>query len=250
MQTIQSAQALRPSRGPLVAGILVGAFLVVGGLALAWAAFATPLLTSLSPAGVRPGPEQMAAGALVWGMALVLPASFAIVGVVRLGTNAAALLRRPTPSALEQASAALGDEYVAAARVRLPEGRSVHNVILGPHGVAVVSELPPMAVTRRHGTSWEVRRADGRWVPFENPVERTGRDADSVRRWLNDDDRNFIVKVYATVVTDDPTLARTSACAVIGPHEIPAWLASLPPQRSLTADRREDLLELVRAAAD
>jgi hypothetical protein len=36
---------------------------------------------------------------------------------------------------------------------------------------------------------------------------------------------------------------------VIAPKQIPAWLASLPVQRSLTAARRERLIELIRETA-
>jgi len=41
-------------------------------------------------------------------------------------------------------------------------------------------------------------------------------------------------------------VARTPACVVITPEQIPAWLASLPPARALTVDRRIDVLESVR----
>jgi hypothetical protein len=45
------------------------------------------------------------------------------------------------------------------------------------------------------------------------------------------------------------SLERTPACAVISPDQIPAWLASLPPQRSLSADRRAELLDQIRSIA-
>jgi len=57
------------------------------------------------------------------------------------------------------------------------------------------------------------------------------------------------VKVYAAVVTSDASLDRTPACAVITPEQIPAWLASLPPQRSLSSDRRAELLDQIRSIA-
>ena len=47
----------------------------------------------------------------------------------------------------------------------------------------------------------------------------------------------------------DASIERTSTCAVITPHQIPAWLASLPVQRSLTATRRERILALIRETA-
>jgi hypothetical protein len=81
---------------------------------------------------------------------------------------------------------------------------------------------------------------------MENPLERTGRDAERVRRWHGTTERDFVVRVYAALVTADPTLERTGACAVVTPEQVPAWLASLPPARSLSADRRAEIVEQVR----
>jgi hypothetical protein len=99
---------------------------------------------------------------------------------------------------------------------------------------------------RHQGGSWEVRAPNGRWTHFENPLERTARDAERVRRWVASAERDFVVKVYAAVITDDPTVARTAGCAVVSPNEIPAWLASLPPARAMSEDRRADLVEEIR----
>ena len=57
------------------------------------------------------------------------------------------------------------------------------------------------------------------------------------------------MKVYAAVVTPDASLSRTPGCAVVMQEQIPAWLASLPPARALTPDRRADLIEEIRAVA-
>ena len=62
-------------------------------------------------------------------------------------------------------------------------------------------------------------------------------------------EQDFIVKVYAAVVTSDTSVDRTPACAVITPEQIPAWLASLPPQRSLSSIRRAELLDQIRSIA-
>jgi hypothetical protein len=80
-------------------------------------------------------------------------------------------------------------------------------------------------------------------------VERTARDAERLRRWISAEERDFVVKVYAAFVTDDPTVARTPLCAVIGPNEVAAWLINLPAQRSLYDSRREDLVDRIRALA-
>jgi hypothetical protein len=141
----------------------------------------------------------------------------------------------------------VGDEYVAATDVRLPDGRVVRDLVLGPFGIAVINEMPPRGATRHTGISWEVRRSDGRWSHLENPLERTARDGERVRRWIASTERDFVVKVYAVVVTSDPTVSRTPACAVVTADQIPAWLASMPPARAMTPDRQLELIEQIRS---
>lgn len=249
MQMIQSSAVAPPSRGPVVLGAIVGAILLFGGLGLAWLSFVTPLIRGLAPSAVRPGPEQLITGAAVWGFMLVAPPSFAIVGIVRLSRVFETLRKRSAPSTLSRVRGLVGDEYLAASNVRLPEGRVIRNLIIGPHGLAVLAELPPASITRRTDNVWEVRRADGRWIPLENPLDRAARDAERVRSWVGSEDQGFVVKVYAAVLTTDRSLTRIPACAVIFADQIPAWLASLPPQRSLNESRRAELADLVRSLA-
>ena len=226
---------------------MVGGFLVIGGAFLAWVAFATPVLTGLTPTTARPGPFQLALGAAIWGFTLVAPPSFAIVGALRIGRVARALTAKPTQRAMTRVARAIGDDYTDAADVRLPDGRVIRDLVLGPFGMAVINELPNPRTTRHTGVSWEIRRADGRWMHFENPLERTARDAERMRRWAASVDRDYVVKVYAAIVTSDPTIGRTPACAVVTPEQIPAWLASLPTARAMTADRRAELIGQVQA---
>jgi len=249
MQVIQPSHLMRPARGPLVLGAVVGTVLLVGGIGLAWVTFATPLVRGLTPSVVRPAPDQMAIGALVWAVSLVAPPCFAIVGALRLGRVAAVVLHKPRAGAVAKSMASLPNDYVIAPSVTLPEGRRIRNLVLGPFGLALLSEPPPSRFTRRHGSAWEVRRADGRWVPLENPFERASRDAERVRRWIAAEEQDFVVKVHAALVTSDPSHSRTPTCAVIVPEQIAAWLASLPPQRSLHDSRREDVAERLRAIA-
>ena len=75
------------------------------------------------------------------------------------------------------------------------------------------------------------------------------RDAERVRRWIADDDSDFVLKVYSAVVGADPQVARTAGCAVLEPDQLVAWISGLPAQRSLTPIRRERILDIARAAA-
>jgi hypothetical protein len=246
VQVISSRRSARPPFGAILVGAVVGSILVFGGMLLAWLVFATPLLTGVAPTGSRTSAGQMAIGAAVWGFALVAPASFAIVGALRLGRVARAVTAKPPARATTRLASLIGDEYTAANDIRLPDGRLVRNVVLGPFGMAVLSELPPPKALRHNGMTWEIHRPNGRWTHIENPLERTARDSERVRRWVGSAERDFLVKVYAAVITDDPTIARTATCAVITSDQVPAWLASLPPARALTPDRRAELTEALR----
>jgi hypothetical protein len=246
VQLIASPRAIRVPIGSAVAGTLAGVALVSGGLFLGWLAFTTPIISALSPNVLRPTLPQMAMGGLVWGVALVAPPSFAIVGLWRLSRVVRALTVKPATPILTTAAADLGDDFLAASDVRLPDGRVIRNLIVGPFGVAVLNELPPSRFVRRTGESWEARGPGGRWFHIENPLERAARDGERVKRWFAAGERDYVLKVYAALVTADPTLGRSPACAVVRPDQVSAWLASLPPARSITPDRRQEIVEHVR----
>jgi hypothetical protein len=228
--------------------LAVGVLLVLAGVALGWLCLATPLVSGFIPYG-RPTPLEMAAGILVWSFAIVIPAAFLIMGVVRLvsvaGSLGATRPRRVTPHLAQ----ALGPDHLAATDLVVPGGRRIHEMVLGPFGIAVLGDVPPRSATRHVGDRWEIRDGRGRWLPIESPVQRASRDAERVRGWLATDDRDFLVRVYAAIVTDDPTIERSPTCAVVAPKDLAAWLEALPQQRGLTPARREHLVELVRELA-
>lgn len=229
----------------MIAGIVVGAVLLAVGLLLAWLAFGTSALSAFTPSG-RPQLAETLTGMAVWALALIAPAAFILTGATKLASTAlSAAHRGPRATPASRLAHELGDEYVVAAGLRLPDGRPIPELVLGPFGAAVIAELPRSELIRRRGQSWELRGPRGAWLPMESPLERAARDADRVRRWFGDDERDFIVKVYAAVVTTDGTLARTPTCAVIRPDQVGAWLRSLAPQRSLTPARRKLLVDLV-----
>lgn len=232
---------------PMLAGTLFGTLFIVSGLAMAYVAFATPFLGLAIPSG-RPDAVQTAVGITIWAVALVAPAGFVLAGANRLARNLATVRGRvPRRSRTLKALDGLPGEITVASGLVLSDGRGVSELVIGPFGAAVVRELPPSAVTRIQGDNWQVRGSRG-WLAIENPLERASRDAERVRRWLTEDD-DFLVKVYAAVVGPDPSVDRTSGCAVLTPDQLAAWIAALPAQRSLTPGRLSRVLDLVRAAA-
>lgn len=249
MEVIQSPHhARRPSLGPLLGGTVVGTVLVVAGIVLAYVALATPLLRTVIPPG-RLDLGQTVTGIVVWAVALVAPAGFVLFGANRLVRILTAIRGRvPRRSPALRALDGMPDDVIVAPGIVLPDGRAVSELVVGPFGAAVVRELPPAAVTRIREGRWELRTRRG-WIAIENPLERAARDAERVRRWLAHDDADFVVKAYAAVVGPDPSVPRTNDCAVLTPDQLSAWVAGLPPQRSLTEGRRERLIDYVRAAA-
>ncbi len=249
MQLISATSGpVRRPVGAILSGTLVGATLVAGGLSLAYLAFATPLLMLLLPGG-RTGPGQVVTGVIVMALALVAPLTFVAVGTTRLARLIASLRPRDADrSTLERLAGSLPPDVVGAADVPLQDGRSIPAMLVGPFGVIVLREIPSMSMTRVSGSAWEVRTRRG-WVPIENPMERAARDAERVRHWLSHDDRDFLVKTYAAVISrPGQDVTRSAACAVVTAEQLPGFIASLPAQRSLTGSRLDSVLTQIREA--
>ena len=85
--------------------------------------------------------------------------------------------------------------------------------------------------------------------PDRAPLDRAARDADRLRHGLGEADLDFIARVHAAIVIADAPVTRSPACAVITRDQVPAWIASLPRQRSLTERRRRAWSRSVRTAA-
>ena len=244
----EAPQLTRSDRITLLRGAVVAAMLVGVGLLLGWVIVATPIIASMMP-GLRPTAVQVATAILAWAFAIVVPAGLVIMGVARAVT-AIELLQTLRPTAQgPRLAGKLDDRFYVATSLRLPDGRYIHEVVLGPFGIAILGDTPPRDLSRVIGGHWELRNTRRGWSPIENPVERTVRDAERLRRWLGGEDRDFVVKIYAALVTDDPRVERTPACTILTGDQVPGWLEGLPAQRGLTAGRHEELVELIRSVA-
>jgi hypothetical protein len=247
MQVFHQRASRRPaSRLSFAMRIAIGLLLLGLGVLLAYLALATPFGDRFLPAS-RSSTSTTVAAALGWTLLIVAPAMAGIAGVAWLvGVADQHRLLRPRPHPVQGLASVLGPEYTAATNVRLDDGRLVPEIIVGPHGVAVFEPMPPPDLTRQRNGAWELMIGKDRWVPLENPLDRTVRTADRVRRWLAAGDRDFVVRVHAAVITTDGRVPRTPACAVIGRDQVPAYLRSLPPQRGLTDERRAAIVEMIR----
>ncbi|MEI7744360.1 MAG: hypothetical protein WCK58_11515 [Chloroflexota bacterium] len=238
----------RSNRFAVVRSVVVAVLLLAAGLSLAWLCLGTPLVREFVPDG-RPSFSQAAVGAIAWGFAIMLPAAFLVLGVAQLAIVIdrfdAGRPRRVTGTL----AAALGPDHFAAAGLSLPGGRRIGELVMGPFGIVVLGDVPPAKISRQVGSHWELKDDRGRWIPIEHPVERAARDAERLRGWLSTDDRDFLVRIYAAVATDDPRVQRSPTCAVVPTADLAAWLKALPFQRGLTDERRARLVELIRLVA-
>lgn len=251
MQVIASGRPSigRADRWRIARTLLIGTLFLISATMLAYAVFGTGILEAFTPTG-RATSTQLAVGALAWTFGLVAPASFGVLGIVRLGSVVEHLAdRRPRPTPALRAGKSIGPDHAIAARVPLPDGsRVIPELVIGPFGAAVIEELPPAgAIVSRGPRSWEVRVANGRTHLIDHPLERASRDADRVRVWFGGDDADHVVKVYAAVVGTDPRIERTSTCASLRPEQVGPWLASLPAQRSFDRDRQDRVIRMVQS---
>lgn len=245
--TLITGHRSAPGFGTLVRGTLTGALLVAAGLLTAYLAIATPLVAQLVPDSS--GGRQTSLGLAIWSFSLIAGGALLVAGTSRLARiltmlRAGDAQRGPAARAL----ASRPDDAVVATGVVPNDGPPIPELVIGAFGAAVVHGLSPSRHLRHGRAGWESRTGDG-WQPLEGPLDAAIRDAERVRRWLSTADLDFVVRVHAALVVSEGTIQRSTACTVISPDGIPAWLASLPPQRTLTAGRRDRLLALARASS-
>lgn len=250
MEVIRAHARRRPSRRALTLARLIGALYVITGLCLAYLTLATPFVDVFAAHG-RAVSSENAFHALGWLTALGLPAICLLLGTHRIldfaDLQSPLAARRDLLAGL---GSSLGTDYVSVRDLSLPGGRPVSTLIVGPHGILVLGQLPSAQHARVTDGRWEARVGADEWVAIENPLERTARDAEAVRRWLASDEHDFMVKVYAAVISADESVARSTTTAVVGRGKIPAFLAALPPHRTFTSARRRLVLDRIRSALD
>lgn len=233
MEITLAADAPRRPIGSILGETLVGTSLVLLGVWLVCLALTTRVVAVLASA-VSPGPGTAVIGILAWAAMLAAPAGLVLLGTDRLArmlaTVRSGLWRRRRPDPL----AGLAHDVTVIRGVRLDDGRAAPTILVGGFGVAVVRGL---AASTRRERRLEAA-ADERTL---DPREAVTRDAERLRRWLSQHDVDFVVRVYAAIVSSDAGLTRSAACAVVTIEQLPAWVASLPRQRSLTIDRRTRL---------
>ncbi len=244
MQLITPTRPQRQS-GSLVIGTLLGGAFVAAGLSMSFLALGTPVVSSLIP-GSRSGTVVVLA---VWALAVIAGGALLVAGTNRLAIIAAAVRpgakRRRSP--VVAALGSLPPDVFVATDVVPTAGRPIPELVIGPFGVAVIHELGRRDAIRQIGTAWERRTREG-WVPAEHPLDAAERDAERVRHWLTHGDLDFIVRVHAALITPDTSMLRSPLCAVITEAQIPAWIAALPRQRSLSEGRLQQVVTRIRAA--
>ena len=210
-----NSHVTRADRFAIVRSAFTAVLLLVVGLLIGWLCLATPLVTSFVPQG-RPSVAETATGAIAWGLRDRGPGR---VPDHRRRPDrrdhrhhvcrCARASRRPAsrrPSARSTSPRPGSSSPAAGASTSSSSGRS------GSWSSRWFRRRTSRATS---GRRWELRDDRGRWVPIEAPVDRASRDAERVRGWLGGEDRDFVVRVYAAIVTDDKSIERTPACAVV-----------------------------------
>ena len=242
MQIIGAASPTSSRVPSFVIGAASGTILIVSGLTFEFATLLTPYFDRVARGGF--GGSAGPSGTAAWFAAVLLGAVFLGVGAARLA-GLLADVRSGAAANPVILPAYDPDEPVLALNVDVGDGRPIPRLVLGKFGAAVIRDLPDASVARHRGPYWEAM-SDQDWVRIESPLDRAARDAERVRRWFAHDERDYVVRVYAAVVTRDPALPRTPTCAVISESQLEPWLRSLPVQRSLNDARRAQLLTMLQ----
>ncbi|MFM2106370.1 MAG: hypothetical protein RL338_1402 [Chloroflexota bacterium] len=233
-------------------GLVIGCALVAAGVWLAVQELTTDVLADLA-LGAYPGSPAPIVAAIAWGLGFIVPVALVLLGASRLTK----VLVRPRRSALDRFAGLVGDlpaDHVVALGIRLPEGRRITALVLAPHGLAVFDFLPPPGALRQRHGRWEARIAGAGWRAIEEPLGRTRRDADAVRRWLWEAAGDEPADVRAAVIDESirkrtpPHAVTVTGCSLIGPDGVRDFLAAMPRDRTFRPARYDRIVEQLKAA--
>ena len=235
-------RARTPSLGRAVVG---GSLLVAFGLGVVAVLIASGVMESVSRVGDSRVTQQLF-GTATWGLAFLIPGLFIVLGLARIVRAVEARPRPPRDRPATSQRSHISDEFLVAQAVRLPDGRIIPEVVVGPHGLTVVEEAPPPHASREASHHWEVRDRTGRWTAVEHPLDRAARDVERLRRWLSNSMEDYTPRFTAVCISDDDRLRRTSEVAVIRRDQLAEFLHAQPALRQMTADRRDRIAGLLR----
>lgn len=204
-------------------GAFVGLLLVLGGLWLGYVAWSTPILATIASV-IRPDGSTFHPSFPLIALALALPAMFVVVGTNRLARTVAAL-RGASHLRGDRLSMVLPGDAVLSRGLVLDDGLPSPTLVVGAFGLATVIESR---------------------VVTSDDMALAARETDRVRRWLNQNDQDFVVRVHTAVIGPPSSVERTLGCALITVEQVPVWLASLPAQRSLSEARLARLVKMVK----
>lgn len=230
MQLIAHAPRTDRPVGSVLGETLVGTSLIALGLWFVLMTISTPLVSTLASA-FRPATGQPMQAVFAWSAAIAAPMVLVLLGTGRLARLLAMVRTGRWWRTRRDPFAGLPAEIIVARDITLDEGRTTATMLMGPFGIAVVHEASP-----------------GELTEWDDPRETVARDAERARRWLQQRDVDFVVRIYAALVTPETSLPRTTTCAVLTAEQMPAWIASLPRQRSLTPDRCARIMGMLRAS--
>ncbi len=219
------------------------------GLGVVVVIVASGLLVSVGQVGNSRITQQLF-GTATWGLAFLIPGLFIVLGLARIvrAVEARPRPRRDRPATSQRGQ--ISDEFMVAQVVRLPDGRTIPEIVLGPHGLTVVEEMPPRHASRQASHHWEVRDRAGRWTAVEHPLDRAARDVERLRRWLGNYMEDYTPRFTAVCISDDDRIPRSSEVAVIRRGQLAEFLGAQPPLRQMTTDRRERIAGLLRDLVD
>jgi hypothetical protein len=242
---VAASPRLRPRTPSLARALVGGSLLVAFGVGVIGVILATDVMRTVGQIGDSRVTQQLF-GTATWGLAFLIPGLFIVLGLARIvrAVEARPRPRRDRPAASQRGR--ISDEFMVAEAVRLPDGRTIPEVIVGPHGLTVVEELPPKHASREASHHWEVRDRTGRWSAVEHPLDRAARDVERLRRWLGAYMEDYTPRFTAVCIAEDDRVTRSSEVAVIRRSQLAEFLGAQPSLRQMTTDRRDRIAGLLR----